>query len=64
MTTTTAEAVLPYEQAIGAFDPALGLVPEISGHRLIVSIRLMRPDGDGRLKPAGEDHPFELALCT
>ena len=45
-------------------DPVLGLVPEISGHRLIVSIRLMRPDGDGRLRPASEDQPFELALCA
>lgn len=45
-------------------DPALGLVPEISGHRLIISIRMMRPDGDGRLRPANEDQPFELALCA
>ena len=45
-------------------DDATGLVPEISGHRLIVSIRLMRPDGDGRLKPVTEDLPIELALCA
>ena len=45
-------------------DPAPGLVPEISGHRLIVSIRMMRPDAVGRLKPVGEDQPFELALCA
>jgi cell division protein ZapD len=45
-------------------DKALGLVPEISGHRLIVSIRLMRPDADGRLKPVAEDLPVELALCA
>ncbi len=45
-------------------DPALGLVPEISGHRLIVSIRLMRADADGRLKPVSEDLPVELALCA
>jgi cell division protein ZapD len=45
-------------------DPTLGLVPEISGHRLIVSIRMMRPDGGGRLKPANEDQAFELALCA
>ncbi|MDH4061867.1 MAG: cell division protein ZapD, partial [Aquincola sp.] len=45
-------------------EPLLGLVPEISGHRLIVSIRMMRPDADGRLRPAPEDRAFELALCA
>jgi cell division protein ZapD len=39
-------------------------VPEISGHRLLVAIRLMRQDGDGRLKPSGADASFELTLCT
>lgn len=39
-------------------------VPEISGHRLMVSIRLMRADGEGRLRPAGEDASFELTLCA
>lgn len=41
-----------------------GLVPEISGHRLMVSIRFMRPDGEGRLRGAGTDTPFELRLCA
>lgn len=45
-------------------DKALGLVPEISGHRLIVSIRLMRPDADGRLRPVQDDQAIELALCA
>lgn len=45
-------------------DESLGLVPEISAHRLMVSIRMMRPDADGRLKPATEDTAFELALCV
>jgi cell division protein ZapD len=40
------------------------LVPEISGHRLLVSIRFMRAEPDGRLKNAGIDTPFELALCA
>jgi len=40
------------------------LVPEISGHRLMVSIRLMRQDAEGRLKPANTDASFELTLCT
>jgi cell division protein ZapD len=45
-------------------DPSLGLIPEISGHRLMVSIRMMRQDADGRLRPATEeDVAFELTLC-
>ena len=39
-------------------------VPEISGYRLMVSIRLMRQDAEGRLKPAAEDASFELTLCA
>jgi cell division protein ZapD len=40
------------------------LVPEISGHRLLVSVRLMRQDADGRLRPANADSTFELTLCA
>ena len=40
------------------------LVPEISGHRLMVSIRLMKSDSEGRLRPLAEDCAFELALCS
>lgn len=45
-------------------DSALGLVPEISGHRLMVSIRLMQQDTDGRTKPVVDDQSFELTLCA
>jgi cell division protein ZapD len=45
-------------------DEALGLVPEISGHRLIVSVRLMRAEGDGRLRPVSDDQSIELAICA
>ena len=45
-------------------DPALGLVPEISGHRLLVSVRFMKPDAEGRLRPAQADATFELSLCA
>ena len=45
-------------------DPADGLVPEISGHRLLVSVRFMKPDAEGRLRTAGTDARFELALCA
>ncbi len=39
-------------------------VPEISGHRLMVSVRMMRPDAEGRLRPAPADTAFELTLCS
>jgi len=63
-----------FQQSLGAgrsyqllrmrLDPSLGLVPEITGHRLMVSIRLMRQDEEGRLKPAHQDASFELTLCA
>jgi cell division protein ZapD len=39
-------------------------VPEITGHRLMVSVRMMRPDAEGRLRSAGSDTAFELTLCA
>ena len=42
---------------------ATDLVPEISGHRLMVSVRLMQQDAEGRLKPSPTDTPMELTLC-
>lgn len=45
-------------------DGSDGLVPEITGHRLMVSVRMMRADAEGRLRPAAVDTPFELALCA
>lgn len=45
-------------------DESAGLVPEITGHRLMVSVRLMRADAEGRLKPYAGDATFDLALCA
>jgi len=45
-------------------DADAGLVPEITGHRLMVSVRFMRPDDEGRLRSAGADTDFELTLCS
>lgn len=45
-------------------DPALGLVPEISGNRLMVSVRLMRQEAADRMQPATGDATFELTLCS
>ena len=44
-------------------DPSLGLVPEISGNRLIVSVRLMRQDND-KMVASSANTPFELTLCA
>ncbi len=47
-----------------AIDPALGFIPEISGNRLMIWVRMMRQDGDGRLQANTDDVPFEMALCV
>jgi cell division protein ZapD len=47
-----------------AIDPAQGMIPEISGNRLMVSIRLMRHEADDRLHSCNEDGSFELTLCS
>ena len=44
--------------------PESQLVPEISGHRLLVSVRMLRADAEGRLRPVAEDADFELTLCA
>lgn len=45
-------------------DPAPGLIPEISGNRLMVSVRLMNHGDDDRLHAAAVDASFELTLCS
>lgn len=45
-------------------DPALGLVPEISGNRLMVSVRLMHQLPEGPLQASADDAVFELTLCA
>jgi cell division protein ZapD len=47
-----------------ALDPGLGVIPEISGNRLMVSIRMMRHEEDDRLHTSSDDASFELALCS
>jgi cell division protein ZapD len=45
-------------------DPQLKLIPEISGNRLMVSIRLLRHGDDDRLHASAEDTTFDLTLCS
>jgi cell division protein ZapD len=47
-----------------ALDSSQKLIPEISGNRLMVSIRLMRHGEDDRLHACSEDAAFELTLCS
>jgi len=47
-----------------ALDVTQGLVPEISGNRLMVSVRLMRAGDDQRAHLVADDVAFELALCS
>lgn len=42
----------------------LEVVPEITVHRLLVSVRWMKQDAEGRLRPSQQDVAFELALCS
>lgn len=43
---------------------ASALIPEISGNRLMVSVRLMRHESDDRLHASTDDASFELTLCA
>ena len=47
-----------------SLNSSLDLIPEISGNRLMVSIRLMRHGDDERLHACNEDAAFELTLCS
>jgi cell division protein ZapD len=42
----------------------LNLTPEISCNRLLVVIRLMQQQADGKLLASKEDTPFEMTLCS
>ena len=39
-------------------------VPEISGHRLLVSVRMLRADAEGRMRPVQAEAAMELTLCA
>ncbi len=45
-------------------DPMLGLVPEISGNRLLFSMRLLERSDEDRLRPCTADVPIEVTLCA
>jgi cell division protein ZapD len=39
-------------------------VPEITGYRLMISVRMLALDAQGRYRPTQDDVDFELALCA
>jgi len=45
-------------------DPQLGLFPEISGNRLVVSVRLMTIIDGQRMQSSQEDAQLEVTLCS
>lgn len=45
-------------------DDGATLVPEITGHRLLVTVRMMQLEPEQKLRPSTADTPFELTLCT
>ena len=45
-------------------DPSLGLTPEISCNRMLVVIRLMQQQADGKQSASSDDVPFEMTLCA
>ncbi len=45
-------------------DPTLGITPEISCNRLLVVVRMLRQQSDGKLVATTEDVPFEMSLCA
>ncbi len=44
-------------------DASLGVVPEISANRLIVSVRMMKRDAQHHMQPCPDDCSFDLTLC-
>lgn len=47
-----------------AVDATKGWIPEISGNRLVVSIRVMQTSAQGKLQHLADDAAFELSLCV
>ena len=47
-----------------AIDESLNLAPEISGNRMMVSVRMIRQGEDKRAQGVSDDVAFEMALCA
>lgn len=58
------QAGKPYQLLRLRIGAESGLVPEISANRLMVSVRLVRPNEAGVLQATTENAAFELTLCA
>ena len=45
-------------------DPGAGLVPEISGNRLMISIRMLHKADNGQMVLTQQDGQYEMVLCA
>jgi cell division protein ZapD len=45
-------------------DSSLGLTPEISCNRLVVVIRMLQQQADGKQVASATEVPFEMTLCA
>jgi cell division protein ZapD len=45
-------------------DGAAAAIPEVSGHRLLLSIRMLAFGADGHARPSVDDVEFEISLCA
>ena len=45
-------------------DESLGLVPEISGNRLMAAVRFMKQEASDKMQPSNDDVSFEMTLCS
>lgn len=54
----------PLQLARLQVDPASHLIPEISGNRVLLAIRLTRADHEGKLRPMTESVQLSLTLCA
>ena len=57
------DAVVPAQMLRVTLEAAVGIFPEISGHKNRFSIRFMKPEIHGRATPHTEDVSFKLTCC-
>jgi cell division protein ZapD len=53
-----------YQLARVEVDPSSHLIPEISGNRVLLAVRLTRADNEGRLRPMTDSLQLPLTLCA
>ena len=59
-----AEVLIRMREEEQALLPPGEFLPVFEHYRLMVSVRMMQPDTEGRLRPSTADAAFELTLCA